>query len=419
MTDRTEKVGPSKSRYRVRLLGVRDEGEARRLLKELGCTEQGRRIMVPKMVHRVVRVDHLDSRAANILKQDMLSIGGEVSLPRDVFDYGGRTVSAIISGTMAHFRELIPKLKMQPFGLKDLARELESLLLDKGRRVLRLGGREYDLDERTLVMGIVNVTPDSFSDGGKYFQPERAVEHGLRLVEEGADILDVGGESTRPGSDFIPLEEELRRVIPVLERLVGQVSVPVSVDTTKAEVARRALDLGCAMVNDISAGRLDPGMLPLVASRGVPICLMHMKGMPKDMQLDPRYDDVVGEVMDFLRERAEAAVEAGVKRENIVVDPGIGFGKTLQHNLELLRRLEEFKSLGSPILLGTSRKSFIGMILDLPVEERLEGTAASVALGIAAGADIVRVHDVREMVRVARVADAICGKGAPGERIES
>jgi len=191
------------------------------------------------------------------------------------------------------------------------------------------------------------------------------------------------------------------------------------VDTTKAEVARRALDLGCAMVNDISAGRLDPGMLPLVASRGVPICLMHMKGMPKDMQLDPRYDDVVGEVMDFLRERAEAAVEAGVKRENIVVDPGIGFGKTLQHNLELLRRLEEFKSLGFPILLGTSRKSFIGMILDLPVEERLEGTAASVALGIAAGADIVRVHDVREMVRVARVADAICGKGAPGERIES
>ncbi|MEJ5186880.1 MAG: dihydropteroate synthase [Candidatus Geothermincolales bacterium] len=412
-----EKKSLSESRYRARLLNVEEEAVARRLLQELGCTEHGRRIMVPKMVHRVVRVDNLDSRAANILKQDMLSIGGEVSLPRDVFDYGGKLVPAIISGTMAHFRELIAKLKMQPFGLRDLARELEELLMGKGVRVLRLAGREYDLDERTLVMGVVNVTPDSFSDGGRFLEAEKAVEHGLRLVEEGADILDIGGESTRPGSDFIPLEEELRRVLPVLEKLVEKTDVPISVDTTKAEVARRALDLGCSMVNDISAGRLDPEMLPLVASRGVPICLMHMKGMPKDMQVDPRYDDVVGEIMGFLRERSEAALRAGVAKENILVDPGIGFGKTLQHNLEILRRLGEFRSLGYPILLGTSRKSFIGMILDLPVEERLEGTAASVALGIAAGTDIVRVHDVKEMVRVARVADAICGKGMfrPGD----
>ncbi len=412
-----EELGPSRSKYRVRLLKVPEEREARRFLEELGCTEHGRRIMVPKMVHRVVRVDHLDSRAANILKQDMLAIGGEVSLPRDVFDYGGKKVSAVISGTLAHFRELIPKLKLQPFGLKELALELEGLLFKKGNRVLHLGGRQFDLDERTLVMGIVNVTPDSFSDGGKFLQADRAVEHALRLVEEGADILDVGGESTRPGSEFVPLEEELRRVVPVLERLVERVEVPISIDTTKAEVARRALDLGCAMVNDISAGRLDPEMLPLVASRGVPICLMHMKGLPKDMQRDPRYDDVVGEIMDFLRERAEVAMEAGVERDDILVDPGIGFGKTLEHNLEILRRLEEFKSLGYPLLLGTSRKSFIGAILDLPVEERLEGTAASVALGIAAGADIVRVHDVREMVRVARVADAICGKGLRGSTV--
>jgi len=259
-------------------------------------------------------------------------------------------------------------------------------------------------------MGVVNVTPDSFSDGGRFFEHRAAVEHGLRLVEEGADILDVGGESTRPGSDFITLDEELRRVVPVVEGLAERAGVPVSIDTTKAEVARRALDAGCAMVNEISALRLDPEMLPLLVERGVPFCLMHMRGLPKDMQADPRYDDVLGEIAAFLRERADAAVEAGADPANIVIDPGIGFGKTLEHNLEILRRLGELRSLGYPILLGTSRKSFIGRILDLPEDQRLEGTAASVALGIAEGADIVRVHDVREMVRVARVADAITGK---------
>lgn len=401
-------------RFNPRVLQVRDIREAHARLDEIGPSDRGRSIMAPKMVHRVIRVDGLDTRAANILKQNMLSIGGEVSLPREVFDYGDKKVPAVIAGTLKHFRALISRLKEQPFGLKVLAAELEEVLgpaFREEERVLVLKGREYYLDQRTLVMGIVNVTPDSFSDGGKYYQTRAAVEHGLRLVEEGADILDVGGESTRPGSDFISLDEELRRVMPVLEELVERAGVPVSVDTTKAEVARRALDAGCAMVNEISAMRLDPDMLPLVVERGVPFCLMHMQGMPKDMQVRPHYDDVVGEIAAFLRNRAEAAVEAGADPSNIIVDPGIGFGKTLEHNLEILRRLPELKSLGYPLLLGTSRKSFIGMILDLPVEERLEGTAASVALGVAGGADIVRVHDVREMVRVVRVAEAIAGKG--------
>jgi dihydropteroate synthase len=266
-------------------------------------------------------------------------------------------------------------------------------------------------------MGVINVTPDSFSDGGLFSSAEAAVEHAIRLVEEGADILDIGGESTRPGSDFISLDEELSRVMPVVEGLADSSGAPISIDTTKAEVARRALDAGCAMVNDISAMRLDEEMLPLVVERGVPFCLMHMQGMPKDMQTEPHYDDVVGEISRFLRERAEAAEEAGAEPAKIIVDPGIGFGKTLQHNLEVLRRLDELNSLGYPLLLGPSRKSFIGGILDLDVDERIEGTAASVALGIAHGADIIRVHDVKEMVRVARVADAITGKGQGGERI--
>ncbi|RJP31443.1 MAG: dihydropteroate synthase [Actinobacteria bacterium] len=401
-------------RFDPRFLNVDDLHEAYARLDELRPSEQGRAIMAPKMVNRVVRVDNVDTKAANILKQNMLSIGGEVSLPREVFDYGGMKVSAVISGNLKHYKLLISKLKRQPFGLKALAAELEWLLCSsmmEERRILRLGGREYDLGARTLVMGVVNVTPDSFSDGGRFFDARTAIDHALRLEEEGADILDIGGESTRPGSDFITLDEELRRVMPVIEGIAGRASAPLSIDTTKAEVARQALQAGCAMVNEISAMRLDPEMLPLVVDKGVPFCLMHMQGMPKDMQVEPDYDDVVGEIAAFLRERAQAAMEAGADPSDIMVDPGIGFGKTLEHNLEIIRRLSEFKSLGYTLLLGSSRKSFIGRILDLPEDERVEGTAASVAVGIVNGADIVRVHDVKEMVRVTRVADAILGKG--------
>jgi len=407
-------------RFNPRFVIVRDIDEAQTHIDGLGSDDQGKAIMAPKMVHRVVHVDNVDTRAANVLKQEMLSIGGEASLPREVFDFQGKEVSAILSGSLKHYKLLTKKLKRQPFGLKALSQELETLFgFDRvGReRVLRLGERDYDLDERTLVMGVINVTPDSFSDGGLFSSAEAAVEHALRLVEEGADILDIGGESTRPGSDFISLDEELSRVMPVVEGLADSSEVPISIDTTKAEVAHRALDAGCAMVNDISAMRLDEEMLPLVVERGVPFCLMHMQGMPKDMQAEPHYDDVVGEILRFLRERAEAAEEAGADPAKIIVDPGIGFGKTLQHNLEILRRLDELNSLGYPLLLGPSRKSFIGGILDLDVDERVEGTAASVALGIDHGADIIRVHDVKEMVRVARVADAITGKGQGGELI--
>jgi dihydropteroate synthase len=259
-------------------------------------------------------------------------------------------------------------------------------------------------------MGIVNVTPDSFSDGGRFFAHPSAVEEALSQVEAGADVLDIGGESTRPGSEFISLEDELKRVIPVIREVASKVGVPVSVDTTKAEVARQALEAGATMVNDISAMRLDPAMPALVAGAGVPVCLMHMRGMPKDMQDDPRYDDLMGEVASFLRTRAEEAEAAGVAADKILLDPGIGFGKTLPHNLEIIRRLDELEALGHALLLGPSRKAFIGRVLDLPVEERLEGTAAAVAMGVANGADIIRVHDVKEMVRVVKVADAIAGK---------
>lgn len=261
---------------------------------------------------------------------------------------------------------------------------------------------------RTLIMGILNVTPDSFSDGGLFVDTAAAVDHARRMVHEGADIIDVGGESTKPGADPVPLEQELARVIPVISELAGSVDVPISIDTYKAEVARAALDAGVGIVNDISAATFDPEMPALIAERGCPIVIMHIKGTPRNMQLNPTYENVLDEVYQFLAQRIESLISVGVDERQIIIDPGIGFGKTVKDNLLLMRRLREFACLGRPILVGTSRKSTIGKVLgDLPVEERLEGTAATVAVSIMNGANIVRVHDVREMTRVAKMTDAI------------
>jgi dihydropteroate synthase len=265
---------------------------------------------------------------------------------------------------------------------------------------------------RTLIMGVLNVTPDSFSDGGLFFVPDEALAHAERMVAEGADILDIGGESTRPATftTGTPLDadEELRRILPIIQAITARMpAVPISVDTYKATVARQAVAAGAAMINDISAMRADPEMAATVAELGTPVCLMHMPGLPTALPIKAAYQDVVREVREHLLERAAAALAAGIAPENIVLDPGIGFGKTVAHNLELLRRLRELTSL-YPLLLGTSRKSTIGKVLgDLPPEDRLEGTAATVALSIANGAAIVRVHDVKEMTRVARMSDAI------------
>ena len=270
---------------------------------------------------------------------------------------------------------------------------------------MTFGKITYDLARRTHVMGILNVTPDSFSEGGKFLNHQAAVEHALRMVEEGADFIDVGGESSRPGSDPISIEEEIRRTAPVIESIASRVSVPISIDTYKSEVARRALEAGATIVNDISALTMDEQMPEVVAQHKATVILMHMKGTPKTMQIDPSYTDVVNEVKEYLADRIKLARSFGIER--IIVDPGIGFGKTLQHNLELIRNLSVFRELGVPVLVGPSRKSFIGTILDLPVEERLEGTAAAVSACVLNGAHIVRVHDVRAMVRVVKVVDAL------------
>lgn len=278
-------------------------------------------------------------------------------------------------------------------------------MLTAVKSLYRFGSQEYDLCARTYIMGILNVTPDSFSDGGRFMTIEPAVKRGLEMIDEGADFIDVGGESTRPGSETISIEEEIRRVVPVIERLAQSTSVPISIDTYKSAVAERALKAGAVIVNDITGLHADPSIAALAARYKASLILMHLKGTPKTMQEDPRYENVVAEVISYLSEAIHLAEENGVGQ--IIIDPGIGFGKTIDHNLELIRRLKELQKLGYPVLIGPSRKSFIGKILDLPVGERLEGTSAAVAVSIVNGANIVRVHDVKEIKRVALVVDAI------------
>lgn len=276
----------------------------------------------------------------------------------------------------------------------------------------KLAERSLDLSRRPCIMGILNVTPDSFSDGSRYLDLDRAEQRALQMVEEGADIIDIGGESTRPNIDPVNVEEELRRVIPLVERLAGRIPVPISVDTYKAVVAREGLRAGAEIVNDISGLTFDPAMAAAVAEVDAGLVVMHTRGRPDTMQKNTAYGNLIAEVIDSLRQSVSVAEAAGISRDRIVVDPGIGFAKSLQGNLEILRRLREFTVLQLPLLIGTSRKSFIGTVLGRDVDERLFGTAATVSLAIASGASIIRVHDVRAMRDVADMTHAVLHSGA-------
>ena len=258
-------------------------------------------------------------------------------------------------------------------------------------------------------MGVLNVTPDSFSDGGQFLDTKSAVYHALRMAEQGADIIDIGGESTRPGSDPVSINDELARVIPVIESIRGESTIPISIDTYKSIVARAAIAAGANIINDISGLNFDPEMVNIVRDHRVPIIIMHIKGTPKNMQIDPQYDDLIQEVIDYFQKQIDFCRDNGVPKSKIILDPGIGFGKRLNDNFILIRELKRFTELGYPVLIGPSRKSFIGLTLDLPVEQRFEGTAAAITAGIMNGARIIRVHDVLEMKRVQIISDQIRG----------
>jgi dihydropteroate synthase len=395
----------------VRYLHITSPARAEDELKKVGVDWPGVEAMLPKMETVNLLLKGIECRVANILKQEMLSIGGDVAVARESVACSIDRTDAILIGTIKQMRRLADKLAFQPFRLKEVSENIRRVLanISRDRFVLRTPKRAIELGGKTLIMGIVNMTPDSFSDGGMFSDVEDAVVHARKMEEAGADIIDIGGESSRPGSEPVAAHEEMARVLPLIERLRGVLSSPLSIDTTKAVVARRALEAGAEIVNDISAMRFDDGMAEVVATHQVPIVLMHMRGRPRTMQEgDLAYGCLMGEIAGFLEERIEAAVSAGVHEEQIVIDPGIGFGKSTADNIAILRNLKELKTLGMPILVGVSRKRFIGQITGRErAEERLEGTAASLTAAILNGAHIVRVHDVEFMKKVALVADEI------------
>jgi dihydropteroate synthase len=370
-----------------------------------------------KLPHFDVLLTGLSQSEARFLRRSSEESAAAPELePRFVSGDPGRG-TGLLSGRREQLQRLVARCR-QSAERQELATALERVLsASQPPRQVKLGSRTLQFGRRTHVMGVINVTPDSFSDGGEFLDPEKAIAHGMELVASGADILDVGGESTRPGAAPVSVELELKRVLAVVRALHPTAGVPISVDTRKALVAREALAAGAAMVNDVSGSHFDPELLRAVAEAGASCCLMHIQGTPETMQRDPRYLDVMEEVISFLHQAIERAVSAGVDRSRIFVDPGIGFGKTLEHNLFLLRRLRELRWLGLPILVGTSRKAFLGAITQQKNPgERLIGTVASVAaMAINGGADVVRVHDVAEAKQALDVAEAIRNSIGGGE----
>ncbi len=391
----------------VRLVKLENLRKVKEEMQKIGVDPQGIEIMAPKALFLSLKISKVKNQAANILKQEMLALGSETAVSYEVCAFKPGTSTVLLFGTLKQLQFLVDKLNWQPYGLPKIREEIQEVL----KRYI-----SQSVAERIKIMGILNVTPDSFSDGGKYFDLRKAVNRGEEIADQGADIIDIGGESTRPGAEKVPLEEELKRVIPVISELAKKIKIPISIDTYKSEVAKRALAAGAKMVNDISGLSFDPEMANIVRKNKVPVVMMHIKGKPRNMQEHPQYRDVVDEIYNFFVERVNFALDSGIKKENIFLDPGIGFGKTAEHNLNILRRISEFHSLGYPLVLGTSRKSFIGKILETGVdpvkkiygvEERLEGSLATCVWAIIQGIRILRVHDVKETKRAVKITETI------------
>ncbi len=383
-----------------RILYINNLEEAKKELTKIKVSSQGIAVMAPKALGLSIKLTKVHVGAANILKQEMLSIGGDAAVARGVVNGVEKTSNMILLGNANKIKKLINKLDHQTiFGLPEISTDLKLMLkyvLGKQTTMLNCNGKKLKLDSMKI-MGVLNVTPDSFSDGNKFIQIDKAVDHAIKMIEEGANIIDIGGESTRPGAEKVDITTELERVIPVIEKLRERTDIPISIDTNKAEVADKAIQAGASIINDISALRFDTGMVKVLQKYpDVPIILMHMLGTPQTMQKEPFYEDTIDEIMEFFQERIDHCVSNGINRNRIVLDPGIGFGKRQIDNLIILKKLLEFKSFNLPVQLGASRKSFIGRIYDSKPEDRLEGNLAATALAFQNGVDIMRVHDVKQ-----------------------
>ncbi|MDP2854112.1 MAG: dihydropteroate synthase [Smithellaceae bacterium] len=393
----------------MKLVKIDNFNEAVALFKKIGVDPYGINAMATKTQSINILLSAQSCKVANILKQEMLSLGADAAVARGSVACSIDATDVLIMGTLKQITALTKKIKKQPFGLNLIAEDILALLssINQNRYILKTSRREIVLGEKTLIMGILNVTPDSFSDGNLFFNQQKAIERGLQMVDEGADIIDIGGESTRPGAKSVPARQEIARVIPIVESLSGKISIPISVDTTKSPVAQAALSAGAEIINDISALGGNK-MASVVKKAQAALILMHMRGKPENMQTGNLvYDDLMEEIICYLQKGCRKAFAAGIEKDHLVLDPGIGFGKTHDDNCKIIKNFGVLKSLGLPLMIGTSRKSFIGQITGGTPSDRLEGTAATVAAAIMNGCHIVRVHDVVVMKKIAAMTDAI------------
>jgi len=391
------------------VLAIENRKALEEVMRDIKVDPYGIKIMSQKGLNFFLRVNSVSNIAANILKQEMLSFGADVAIPRDCLTGKTKKADCLIMGNLSQLNRLNKKLAHQPFGLTGLGQQLRTCLdnYEKDNFIIDLGRHKLHLGKRTLVAGVLNLTPDSFSGDGMY---GRAIEEitlkAQQMVSDGADILDVGGESSRPGASPVSVKEELKRIIPVIKVLAKKIKAPISIDTYKPQVAMAALDSGAVIINDITALK-NPQMAKLASRYNCAVVVMHMKGNPRTMQRKPSYDKLIDEIIIFLSEAISRSQDAGVNENKIIIDPGIGFGKSLEDNLEILKRLKEFKVLGKPIMVGVSRKSFLGKILNARPQERVNGTVSSSVLAAANGALILRVHDVKEVKEALKIFDAI------------
>lgn len=384
--------------------------EAKNWIAKTGADPYAFDLMSKKAILKTVFVSGLDNRAANILKQEMLSVGAEAAISATVSRFKQGTSSVLLMGTLKHFEIIYLKLSKEPFGLKLLSQQIKTAIDNSQINKYEISLKTSKLKiSKPLVMGVLNVTPDSFSGKGIMPNVDDAIAFGIKMASDGADIIDIGGESSRPGAKKVSLKEELSRVIPVIEKLSKKVKVPISIDTYKSEVANAALDAGASIINDITALRYNKGtMAKVVASQGAAVVLMHMQGTPSTMQKQPKYKDVLTEICDFFNDRIAFCKDNAIEKNKIILDPGFGFGKTLNQNVEILSNLNIFNSFGLPVLVGTSNKSFIGEITSVKeAQKRIVGSIASYVIALVNGAKIIRAHNVSAALQAIKLANAI------------
>ncbi|MDD5130281.1 MAG: dihydropteroate synthase [Candidatus Omnitrophica bacterium] len=397
----------------MRIFNFNSSEEVKAIMQEIGVDPYGAKIMLPKATAFLIRVETVNNIAANILKQEMLSLGADAAIARGALTGKTKKTGILLMGELAQFNALVKKLSIQPFGLQKFAGELKENIKNftKNNFVVPLKKGFLGLGDRTQIMGIINLTPDSFSSDGLYRNfsnnyPDLALQKAQSMIADGASIIDLGGQSSRPGAKAVSTREELRRIKPIVKLLAKKISAPISIDTTNPEVARAALDAGAQIINDIS-GLRNKQMIKIAARCKAAVIIMHMLGIPENMQKKIRYRSLISDISIYLKNAINSAQEGGIKPDKIIIDPGIGFGKTCAHNFEIIEHLRDFKVLGKPLLIGPSRKSFLTKVLKLDSEDRVNGTVAACVMAAERGANIVRVHDVKEVKQALKIVEAI------------